>query len=96
MIFTNHFQEQFEQYSCRIEIEMDGCVQQQAMEAPRVFLEQQFLSLVQQAASVARPVRVKMIRTERIWSQYDQRYIPQEYALEFTNNAYEHLHEEGS
>lgn len=96
MRFSGRFQEQFETYACQLEIEVDGHIQRQTIEAPRMFIEQQFLSLVGQAASSAQPVRIRLSRTEQIWSQYDQRHLPQEYDLEFTNNAYEYAHKEGA
>lgn len=44
------FQQQLETHCCEIEIEADGQFQRQTIEAPRMFLQHQFLPLVQQAA----------------------------------------------
>lgn len=90
------FQQQFETYRCEIEIEADGQFQYQTIEAPRMFLQHQFLSLVQQAAQSYQPVRITMRRTESVWDQYSHRQIQQEYTMEFSNNAYERMQKESA
>jgi len=87
-------EEKMEIFICQFEIEVDGAIQHRRMKAPRLFLEQEYISLVYGAAQDSRPVRVKISRTEPIWNQYDQEWAEREYSIDFANNAYVALHKE--
>ena len=80
--------EQFEVFDCLLEIEMEGRVQTQRLKAPRVMIEQQFESLVQQAINSASPIKIKMSRRVPIWSQLEDKWIERENSIIFTNIAY--------
>jgi len=72
-------------FECWLEIEQDGRMSRQRMVAPRFVIEQQFMALVQQAASVASPVRIKMLRWDTVWDEFEQRQKQIENSIEFTN-----------
>lgn len=81
--------EQFEVFDCLLEIEVGGKVQTQRMKAPRIMIEQQFESLVQQAANNNTfPIKIKISREVSIWSKLKGKWIEQENSIVFTNIAY--------
>lgn len=80
--------EQFKVFDCLLEIEMEGRVQTQRLKAPRVMIEQQFESLVQQAANSTSPIKIRMSRKVPIWSQLEDKWIERENSIIFTNIAY--------
>lgn len=87
------FQE-FQVYEATLEVNDNGRIQLQRIQAPRVMIEHQFLGLMEQASKVNRPIRIKMSRTEPYFDQYEQRNIPQESNLIFANNSYVSTHSE--
>ena len=74
------------------EIEMNDKIQRQTMQAPRIMLEQQFVSLVQQAYESRVPVRVKMSMAVPIWIQFENRWVDREHSVEFVNQAWQDSH----
>lgn len=62
--------------------------QQQTLSAPRFVIEQQFISLVEQAIYASVPIKVTMRRIEREWNQYEGKMTDMEYSMEFSNNSY--------
>ena len=81
-----------ETFVVTLEVEMDNKIQRQTMQAPRIMLEQQFVSLVQQAYESRVPVRVKMRMDVPIWIQFEQRWVNRENSVEFTNQAWQDSH----
>ena len=79
-------------FDATFEIEAGNKIQRQAMQAPRIFLEQQFMSLVQQAYESHMPVRVKISAIVYYWYQYEQRWIDRENSVEFINKAWQDSH----
>lgn len=80
-----------EVFAVTFEVEMNNKIQKQTMQAPRIMLEQQFVSLVQQAYESRVPVRVKMSMTVPIWIQFENRWVDREHSVEFTNQAWQDL-----
>ena len=80
--------EQMEVFECTFDIEVEDRIQHQAVQAPRVALEQQFLGLAQQAAKSNKPMRVKMSRQIPIYDNFDKKWIVRENSVAFANNAY--------
>lgn len=68
---------------------MNGRVQMQRMKAPRIMIEQQFKSLMQQAANDTSPIKVRISRKVPIWNQFEDKWIEREFDIVFTNIAYE-------
>ena len=84
----NHFQMFDDLYDVIFEITEGDSVRKQQMQAPQIIIEQQFLQLMQQAANVQIPVKIKLSRTEQIYDNFDQKFIEQENSITFMNNAY--------
>lgn len=83
---------QMEVFAVTLEVEMNGKIQRQTMQAPRFVLEQQFVSLVQQAYESRVPVRVKMSMNVPIWIQFENRWVEREHSVEFANQAWQNSH----
>ena len=81
-----------EMFSVTFEIEVDNKIQRQNMQAPRVMLEQQFVSLVQQAYKNLMPVRIKMSMDVPIWVQFENKWVTREHSVEFANKAWQDSH----
>lgn len=80
--------EQMEIFECTFDMEVENDIQHQVVQAPRAALEQQFLSLVQQAAQSSKPVKVKMSREVPIYDNFDKKRIERENSVAFANNTY--------
>lgn len=80
--------EQMEVFECTFDIEVENRIQHQIVQAPRAALEQQFLSLVQQAAQSSKQVKVKMSRKVPIYDSFDKKWIERENSVTIANNAY--------
>lgn len=80
--------ERMEVYSCTFYIEANGQIQQKTIAAPRMMIEGEFLSLVQQAAQTESPVMIKLSRQVPIWNDFDNQWIERENYILFKNNAY--------
>ena len=87
-LLFNHFQMFDDLYDVIFEITEGDNVRKQQMQAPRIIIEQQFLQLMQQAANVQIPVKIKLSRTEQIYNNFDQKFIDQENSITFMNNTY--------
>ena len=84
------FDEQFEIKECSFDIESNGHTDRQAMQAPKMVIIQQFLSLIQQAINTDIPVRITMATMVPVWSDKIVVYRDMKSTLEFKNNAYLH------
>ena len=86
--------EQFETFDCMIDIEENGNKQRQRMQAPRIMIQQQFMSLVQQAAQANHPVRVRLSRMSQVYDEFgapayeDEKPLEREFYIDFSNNAW--------
>lgn len=81
-------------YNIVLEIHTPAGVQKRQMQAPRMMIEQQFLSLAEQAMSASYPVKIAMRRYEPEWDQYEGKYINMEYSVVYANQSYLTTHEE--
>ena len=63
----------------------NALVRSQQLSAPPDFLQAQFIQLVQQVASQSRPMKIRMVRHEDIWNQFDQDWKRLELDLVFQN-----------
>lgn len=81
------FNDQFEIKVCTFEIDNNGSIQQQMIQAPKMIIVQQFLSLIQQSINANEPVRVKISTMVPIYSDKSG-YRDMESSIEFKNNAY--------
>lgn len=88
--------DRFEIFDVDFEITTQNGIRVSSVTAPRMMLEQQFLSLVREAATILEPVKVKMKRTIPIYSQFDNCWYDRECSVEFTNYAYTRSHGEAT
>lgn len=84
----DRIREQMEVFECTFDIEVENRIQHSVMQAPRAALEQQFLSLAQQATQSNKPVKIKMSRRIPIYDNFENRWIERENSLAIANNAY--------
>lgn len=63
----------------------NACVSRQKLSAPPEILQAQFMQLVQQVASQSQPMKIRMVRWENIWNQFDNEWKKLEYSVEFQN-----------
>ena len=63
----------------------NALVQSQQLSAPPEFLQAQFLQLVKQVASQSQPMKIRMVRYEDVWSQFDQEWKKLELDVTFQN-----------
>lgn len=63
----------------------NALVHSQQLSAPPEFLQAQFMQLVQQVVSQSQPMKIKMVRWENIWNQFDNEWKKLEYSVEFQN-----------
>ena len=65
----------------------DKLINKQIMEAPKEILIMNFLQTVNQIAEDQRPLKVKMIRPETIWDNFENKQKILNNEIEFSNNA---------
>ena len=82
------FGEQFEIKECSFDIESNGHTDHQVMQAPKMVIIQQFLSLIQQAINTDVPARITIATMVPVWSDKISGYRNMKSTLEFKNNAY--------
>lgn len=88
MFFTSTNDSMMDVYSVVLEVEVNGMVQRKSLQAPRLFIEQEFMSLVQQAYQHRGPMKVRMYRKVPIWDQFEQKRIEREDDITIKNKAY--------
>lgn len=88
------FNMNIETYDCTIEVLVNENLQRNTIRAPREIIEHQFFSLVNQAAKSPTPVRVGLYRTERIFSEFEDKHVERLLSIIFANNLWVSSHEE--
>lgn len=63
----------------------NACVSRQKLSAPPEILQAQFMQLVQQVASQSRPMKIKIVRWEDVWDNFDGKWKKIECYVEFKN-----------
>lgn len=63
----------------------NACISRQKLSAPPEFLQAQFMQLVQQVASQSQPMKIRMVRWEDVWSQFDKEWKKLELDVVFQN-----------
>lgn len=63
----------------------NALVHSQQLSAPPEFLQAQFMQLVQQVASQSQPMKIRMVRWEDAWSQFDNEWKKLELDVVFQN-----------
>lgn len=63
----------------------NALVHSQQLSAPPEILQAQFMQLVQQVASQSQPMKIRMVRYEDVWSQFDKEWKKLELDVVFQN-----------
>lgn len=63
----------------------NALVYSQQLSAPPEILQAQFMQFVQQVASQSQPMKIRMVRYEDVWNQFDQKWKKLELDVEFKN-----------
>ena len=63
----------------------NACVSRQQLSAPPEVLQAQFIQLIQQVASQSQPMKIRMIKHEDVWNQFDQEWKKLELDVVFQN-----------
>lgn len=63
----------------------NALVHSQQLSAPPEILQAQFMQLVQQVANQSQPMKIRMVRYEDVWSQFDQEWKKLELDVVFQN-----------
>lgn len=78
----------FEMYEVAFELYIENkLVNKQAMQAPKQMLMANFLQTVQQIQQDNRPIKLKMIRPEVIWDNFENKQRTLYNEVAFSNNA---------
>lgn len=63
----------------------NACVSRQKISAPPEILRAQFMQLVQQVANQSQPMKLRMVRWEDIWDEFDNEWKKLELDVAFQN-----------
>ena len=63
----------------------NACISRQKLSAPPEILQAQFMQLVQQVASQSQPMKIRMVRWEDIWDNFDNKQKRLELYIMFQN-----------
>lgn len=63
----------------------NACVSRQRLSAPPEILQAQFMQLAKQVANQSQPMKIRMVRYEDVWNQFDQEWKKLELDVEFKN-----------
>lgn len=63
----------------------NALVHSQQLSAPPEILQAQFMQLVQQVASQSQPMKLRMVRYENIWDEFDNEWKKLELDVVFQN-----------
>ena len=80
--------ERFESFDCIIEVEVDGNKQRQRMQAPRIMIEQQFLSVCKEVSQMNVPAMARLSRMAQCRSDWFDEVVEREVYILFSNNLY--------
>lgn len=88
-MFINFGFEDFgEQEIYTIEIKMGNQMQRQRLQGDSQMVMLQFVQLLEQTAKSNQPVRLKISKEEKIWSQFRQEFKNIENYIQFANKKY--------
>lgn len=63
----------------------NACVSRQQFSAPPEILQPQFIQIVQQVASQSHPMKIRMVRWEDAWDEFEGKWKKLELDMEFKN-----------
>ena len=88
-ILFGQISDKMDVFTCTFDIDIGDKRQQKTIQAPRIMIEQEFISLVQQANDSPSPIRITMSRKVPIWSQLQNKWIEREHSIIFQNLAWQ-------
>ena len=78
----------FEMHNVIFEVYIeDNLTNRQRIQAPKEMLIANFIQTAQQIQNDQRPIKIKMIRQEEIWDNFEQKHRTVNYEIELRNNA---------
>ena len=86
MIFNFGFDNEIEE--CIIEIKIGNQVQRQRIQGLVEMIQMQFIQMLQEVGHSDQPIRIKLIKEESIWNQYNQQFKKLENSIQFANKKY--------
>lgn len=86
-MFENFF-DQMTTLECNLEIERNGSVQRQIVQAPKLAIQQTFLKLAQEARTKNFPMRFKLSRPIQVYSPFDKMMLNREVSIEVKNRFF--------
>lgn len=63
----------------------NALVHSQQLSAPPEILQAQFMQIVQQVASQSQPMKIRMVRWEKVWNEFEGKWKKLELDMEFKN-----------
>ena len=63
----------------------NACVSRQQLSVPPEVLQAQFIQLVQQVARQSQPMKIRMVRWEEVWNEFEGKWKKLELDMEFKN-----------
>lgn len=89
-IFHINIEDIFEPFEVIFEIYIeDKLTNRQQMQAPKQILITNFIETAKKIRNDQRPIKIKMIRPEIIWDNFEQKQKILNNEIELSNNAYE-------
>lgn len=87
-IFHINMDDMFEMHNVIFEVYIeDNLTNRQRIQAPKEMLIANFIQTAQQIQNDQRPIKIKMIRQEEIWDNFEQKHRTVNYEIELRNNA---------
>lgn len=87
-MFGNMFEGMFEMYEVTFEIYIeDKLTNRQTMQAPKEMLIANFMQTAKQIKNDKRPIKIKMIRPEVIWDEFEKKQRVLNNEVELSNDT---------
>lgn len=83
-----------ESFECTLDIYEKDSHRTMQLNQPCTFIQSQFINLMQQAGQTGVPVKIKLSRIDKIWDQFEQRFVDRDNSITFKNNAWRDAHRE--
>jgi len=81
-------------HSCTVEVHTGNHVQREQINAPKMMLQAKFVQLMDMAGRSPSPMKVKIIKEEKVWDPLIQTHKPLENFMEFRNNTWERAYKQ--
>lgn len=63
----------------------NACISRQKLSAPPEILQAQFMQLAEQVANQSQPMKIRMVRYEDVWNEFDNEWKKLELDIMFQN-----------